>query len=357
MMRSGARSTSLRRRLFVSHLVVMVVALFVLALVVAVIVALGEKRAFGRGDDGGPEVLIVGLTAALIASALVSWRITRRLARPMDDIGAATRELARGRYDVRVPDAGTAELDALADDVNTLAAELETTEQRRLRLIGDVAHELRNPLSTIEGTMEALLDGVVPADGDTYARVGREAARLRRLADDLSSLSAAGELGQIVTEPVDLATIATDVVGQLEPQAAVKGLELTLEPSPSPLLGDGDRLTQVLMNVVGNAVQYTDQGSVSVRVAGDDARVVITVTDTGRGLAADDQVRVFDRFHRVDEHFTDGTGVGLAIAKLIVEAHQGTIEAHSEGLDRGTTVTIELPARPKRRRRASGSTR
>jgi signal transduction histidine kinase len=98
------------------------------------------------------------------------------------------------------------------------------------------------------------------------------------------------------------------------------------------------------MNVVGNAVQYTDQGSVSVRVAGNDATVVITVSDTGRGLAADDQVRVFDRFHRVDEHFTDGTGVGLAIAKMIVDAHRGTISARSDGLGQGTTVTIELPA-------------
>ncbi|MFW2334818.1 sensor histidine kinase [Ilumatobacter sp.] len=344
MIESGTHSSSLRRRLFVSHLAVMVVALLVLAVVVGVVGALGEKRAFGSRDEGGPAVLVVGLTAAVIASGLVSWRITRRLARPMDDIGAATRDLARGRYDVRVPDTGTAELDALAGDVNTLAHELETTEQRRLRLIGDVAHELRNPLSTIEGTMEALLDGVVPADDDTYARVGREAARLRRLADDLSSLSAAGELGQIVTEPVDVATIAADVVAQLEPQAAVKGLELSLVASPSPLLGDCDRLTQVLMNVVGNAVQYTDRGSVSVRVARDDATVVITVDDTGRGLAANDQVSIFDRFHRVDEHFTDGTGVGLAIAELIVEAHRGRIGAHSDGLGHGTTVTIELPA-------------
>lgn len=339
------RTKTLRRRLFGSHLVAMVVALVVLAVVVGLLEAFGGAREVGVGRGGdGPSAVLFGLAAAAIASALVSWRMTHRLTAPLERIGAATRELAAGRYGVRLPAADTVELDALVADVNQLAGELETTEQRRLRLIGDVAHELRNPLSTIEGTMEALLDGVVPADDDTFARIGREAARLRRLADDLSSLSAAGELGSLDLETIDLTAVATDVVRQLEPQAAAKDLTLAIEAGPlPPIPGDRDRLTQVLMNVVGNAVQYTERGGVVVRLAAGQRSVVVDVVDTGRGLTPDDQTRIFDRFHRVDAHFTDGTGVGLAIARLLVEAHGGRIAAASAGLGHGTTVRVELP--------------
>ncbi len=346
---------TLRRRLFGTHLQVMFVALLVVLVGVlvfgAVAVLLGEAKGIGGPpepgrDREGPLGLFVGLGAAAIAAALVSWRVTNRLAQPLEEIGQATQALAAGRYDVRVPHSDTVELDALATNVNDLADELRTTEERRLRLIGDVAHELRNPLSTIEGTMEGLLDGVVPATDETFARIGREAARLRRLADDLSSLSAAGEPGRIVRSIVDLAAIARDVVAQLEPQAQAKTLSLRLETPARAVLADGDRdrLTQVLTNVVGNAVQYTDSGSVSVTVETAPHDVVVTVSDTGRGLASGDDERIFERFHRVDQHFSDGTGVGLAIARMLVHAHGGSIEAYSAGLDQGMTVRIALPA-------------
>lgn len=340
---------TLRRRLFGSHLLVMVVALGVLFVAFGIVVALfdlfgGHRGGLGRSEESGPIGLLVGLGAAATASAFVSWRVARRLTQPLVAIGTATRELAAGRYDVRVPNADTVELDRLAVDVNQLAHALDTTEQRRLRLIGDVAHELRNPLSTIEGTMEALLDGVVEAEPDTYARIGREAARLRRLADDLSSLSSAGELAITATEDVDLAELAGTVVAQLEPQATAKGLALELDAAGVPTIrGDRDRLTQVLTNVIGNAVQYTDGGSIVVRVSTAGVGVVVEVVDTGRGLAAEDLTRVFERFHRVDQHFSDGTGVGLAIAKLIVEAHSGRITASSPGIRQGSIFRIELP--------------
>lgn len=338
---------SLRRQLFGSHLLVMVIALVVLLAVAGIVSVLlelgGERKVFGRSEEG-PTGAIFGFIAAVVASALVSLRMSRRFAAPLEEISAATRQLAAGRYNVRVPGADTLEFDYLASDVNQLAHELETTEQRRLRLIGDVAHELRNPLSTIEGTMEALLDGVMTADDDTFSRIARESARLRRLADDLSSLSHAGELGAIEGSPVDLAAIATDVAAQLEPQAIAKGLTLTVDTQLIPrVLGDADRLTQVLMNVVGNAVQYTETGSVSVRVASEGSHVVVDVSDTGRGLTTEDQRRIFERFHRVDEHFSEGTGVGLAIAKLIVSAHGGQITAASSGLGLGTTIRVALP--------------
>ncbi|MEL6985056.1 MAG: HAMP domain-containing sensor histidine kinase, partial [Actinomycetota bacterium] len=170
------------------------------------------------------------------------------------------------------------------------------------------------------------------------------AARLRRLADDLSSLSSAGELGTNDRGAVDLAALLVDVVAHLQPQSAAKDLTLTAHSDPLPSIqGDADRLTQVLTNVVGNAIQYTDAGHIEVRAGSANGVVTISVTDTGRGLAPEDQTRIFERFHRVDQHFADGTGVGLAIAKLIVEAHGGTIGAQSDGLGTGTTITIGLP--------------
>lgn len=351
MSRAPRRTKTLRRQLFGSHLLVIAVALVVLTIVVGGLAVLSGDKTIDsgrRGDDPGPSVAIVGLTAAAVAAGLVSWRVARRLTEPLDAVRAATRDLAAGRYDVRVPESNVSELGSLARDVNQLGRELETTEQRRLRLIGDVAHELRNPLSTIEGTMEALLDGVMPADDETHARIGREAARLRRLADDLSSLSAAGELGVLDHDIVELRRLASDVVSQLEPQATAKGIGLTLDaPADVPILGDRDRLVQVLMNVVGNAVQYTDAGQVTVRLTSAAELAVIEIDDTGRGLASDDLDRVFERFHRVDQQFTDGTGVGLAIAKLIVQAHGGRIVALSRGLGTGSTFRIELPTRAK----------
>ena len=343
-------SKSLQRRLFASHLRVMVVALGVLLLgigAVALVIEAGDFRdATGRQQRSGPIGLLFGLGAAMVASAIVSWRVTRRIARPLEEISAMTRELAGGRYSVRVPGADTKELDRVASDINQLAEALETTEQRRLRLLGDVAHELRNPLSTIEGTMEAVLDGVVEADEETIARVGKEASRLRRLADDLSSLSSAGELTIVTDSAVDVSALARGVVAQLEPQSSAKGLDLTVAAETGQLVnGDADRLTQVLTNVIGNAVQYTDAGSIEVRVSAEAGVVVVEVQDTGRGLAAEDLDRIFERFHRVDGHFSDGTGVGLAIAKLLVEGHGGRISATSAGVGSGSTFRVELPGR------------
>lgn len=352
MTRRAGTSKSLRRRLFVSHLLVIGVALAVLVagfgLVLGALELLGERKAFGRSgpDDGGPAGLMFGLAAAATASAIVSWRVSRRIAEPLEVIGEGTRRLAAGSYDVRLPPADTIEVTALANDVNQLAEQLESTEQRRLRLIGDVAHELRNPLSTIEGTMEALLDGVVEPGDDTFARIGREAARLRRLADDLSSLSAAGELTDLKTGPLDLVQIATHVVGQLEPQATAKGLVLQIEHADEVAIdGDRDRLTQALTNVIGNAVQYTNEGRIDVRVSADASYGYVDVADTGRGLSAEDQARIFERFYRVDEQLTDGTGVGLAIARMIVAAHDGEIQVTSMGPGNGSTFRIVLPRR------------
>ncbi|MEM9466007.1 MAG: ATP-binding protein [Actinomycetota bacterium] len=351
---------TLRRQLFRSHLQVMFVALGVMVAMtiagfVLVIVITGDDFVIGPGgphldrkeeDAVGAVFPLVVLGAAIGAASYVGWRVSKRLGSPLESLGATTRELASGNYDVSIEPTGIEELDQLGTDVQSLATALAETEARRLRLIGDIAHELRTPLSTIEGSMEALMDGVMPADDATFAGIAREAARLRRLANDLSALSSSAEQDMLTdARPVDVAALAQEVGDLLGVQAEAKGLTLLVAAdAPAMVTGNADRLAQVLTNVVGNAIQYTETGRIDLAATATADRVIVTVTDTGRGLDRDELTKVFDRFYRTDEHYADGTGVGLTIAQQIVWAHGGALTAESPGVGRGTTFTIALPA-------------
>ena len=349
---------SLRRQLFRSHLQVMVVAVGVIvvgAIAIGTIVYVVGWYAWdgGRGsryDERGPGPLfglIAVVGAAMGAASFVAARVSARIAAPLEDVRSAADRLASGDYDVDVsaPDAAM-EIRELAAEVNRLGVALDETERRRLHLIGEVAHELRTPLSTIEGSMEGLMDGVIAPNDETFARIGRDAARLRRLADDLSALSATAE-PRLDVRAVQLDVLTAEIVDRLRPQAEVKGLDLVVETEPAPGFLDPDRVAQVLTNVVGNAIQYTDNGFVRVRLTVDrDQRpeqAVLEVSDSGRGLEPDQLEPVFERFHRVDEHHNDGTGVGLAVARSWTSAHGGRISASSPGLGQGSTFRVELP--------------
>ncbi len=354
----------LRSQLFRSHLAVIAIALVMLMVATAlfggIVVHLfhisgDEAFGFGRGRGGrargrrgraGPLVLLAAFASAALSAAWVARRLTRQIAQPIEEASGATRRIAAGDYAVRVDGGQITELHRLAADVNELAMQLERTEQRRLHLLGEVAHELRTPLSTIEGSMEGLLDGVVPATPETFASISREAARLRRLAGDLSSLSASAELTEVAAPSfVDFAEVVSEVMRMLMVQAEGKGLRLRFSSEgPCTVLGERDRLVQVATNVIGNAIRYTDHGSVDTFVERRAGSVICTVVDTGRGIAEADLSRIFERFVRVDEHFSDGTGVGLAIARSFVRAQNGSIVAHSRGLGLGSTFTITFPA-------------
>ena len=365
---------SLRGQLFRSHLLVMAVALGVM--LIGALVATAALSVFvgtelvdlsgpspadgGRRPEGsgslGPAGLLLPLAAAVVAAVFVSWQVARRLAGPIEAARSATRRLAAGSYDVTVEGGSVGELVDLADGINHLAAELEASEKRRMRLIGDVAHELRNPLATIEASMEALMDGVVPATDETFARVAGEAARLRRLAADLGDLSAAVERATPSSAALfDIRAVIDVVIAQLLPQAEAKGLQLTTLPTAAAagfVAGDRDRLTQVFTNIIGNAVQYTDSGTITVDLqidppdspwSAEGPTLTVTVADRGRGLDPDETTRVFERFYRVDRA-GEGTGIGLAIAKAVVDGHGGSISARSEGRGRGSSFVVTLPA-------------
>jgi signal transduction histidine kinase len=364
-------------RLLLAHLVVIAVGAVALSLASAVFaptileVHLGmmrPPRPMGGPMTGAPgsaaldaaladafrgafnQALLVGGLAALIAAAGASALAAPQIAGPVQRLAAAARRVAAGHYEERVPRDSTTELDALATSFNEMAATLHESEQRRLRLIGDVAHELRTPLATLDGYLEGLADGVVEADDEVWALLRDETGRMRRLVEEMHELSRAeaGELSLELTaaSPIDLARRAT---ARLAPDFTAKGLGLDATvPQELPLVrADADRAIQVLSNLLSNALRYTaPPGNVWVSAAQEGDAVRFDVRDTGIGLTPEHLPHVFERFYRVDPSRTralGGAGVGLSIAKALTEAMGGRIWAESDGPGRGTTFSFTLP--------------
>lgn len=298
-------------------------------------------------DSAFRRALAISLAVAGVGAMAVTGFATWRILSPLQAVSRSTRKLAEGAYDQRIDPPAEPELAALANDVNALAATLQTTEQRRVRLISEVAHELRTPLSTIEGYLEGLLDGVFQPSEEIYAASGREVRRLKRLADDLSELSRAEEGTQpLALETVDLVSLANEVSGNLETQAQAKDIDLTVRAASQSIAVyvDRDRITQVLTNIVGNALTYTDPGGrVTVTVHTQGQSAIVEVADTGRGLTPEQLSVVFERFYRADHTGPGGSGIGLTIAQAITRRHGGDINATSSGPGKGSTFTLTLP--------------
>lgn len=298
---------------------------------------------------------IAAVSAALVA-VIASLLISRRVVAPVRQMMLASQRIAEGRYAERVAVPGNVaggsldELGELALHFNQMAARLEQTESLRRQLIADVTHELRTPLTTIKGSMEALMDGVLPADEETYLKVYREADRLQRLVNDLQELSRV-EAGtyELNRRPTPAAKLVETVVEQLKRQYEEKEvlLETAVEPSIPAVYADEDRIGQVLLNLAGNALQHTPSGGrVVISASALGGEVKFAVTDSGEGIAAEHLPHVFTRFYRVDKsrsRAAGGSGIGLTIARHLVEAHGGLIRAESAGLGRGAIFSFTLP--------------
>ncbi len=319
---------------------------------------LGERSELGAALFGSVRgamttALAVATVAAILTAVAVSLFVTRRIVAPIQAMARASTRIAAGRYGERVPVPSADELGELATHFNQMAETLERIEARRRDLIADVAHELRTPLASIAGYMEGLLDGVMPAQPETFHRAHREAIRLQRLVDDLQELSRA-EAGQVPVHPrpVEVRGLTEAAATRLRPQFDDKDVALTVDVPRGlpPVLADPDRIGQVLTNLLGNALQYTPAGGrVEIRARREDGSVAIAVVDTGIGIPAEHLPHVFDRFYRVDRsraRASGGSGIGLTIARHLVEAHGGSIHAESAGPGRGSTFTVTLPAVP-----------
>jgi len=362
-------------KLFLSYLVIVVVGMVVLASAVefAVPTAFERHMAAMTAMMGGAsleleesffinfrnavtEALTLAAVAAFLAAVALSLLISRRVVLPVQEMMTASQRIADGNYGERVGVPGNAdrdeldELARLALSFNQMAARLEQTEARRLELIGNVAHELRTPLSSIKGYMEGLIDGVLPAGAATFQQVYREADRLQRLVYDLQELSQV-EAGafDLNLQPTSVMDLVKAVMARLGRQFEDKGvaLEIDVPSNLPPVQVDGDRIGQVLLNLVGNALQYTPAGGeVCLRARREGGMVRLAVEDSGIGIAPEHLPRVFERFYRVDRSRSrvgGGSGIGLTIARHLVEAHAGQIGVTSDGLDQGSTFSLTLP--------------
>ncbi|MFZ5878648.1 MAG: sensor histidine kinase [Chloroflexota bacterium] len=324
---------------------------------------LGQGRGPGNGQGSGMmadfyqnfqasfnESLLISVLAASLAAVGVSILLSRSIVAPLRAMMSASQRIAEGHYDERVQARGSDELGQLALRFNQMAEQLEQVEAMRRRLIGDVTHELRTPLTAIKGSMEGLIDGVLPATPETFEQLHQEADRLSRLVDDLQELSRVeARAYPLDVRPVDVAALLATIAKRLGFQFEDKGVGLTshLPPLPLRVLADEDRIVQVLTNLAGNALQYTPAGGqVTLSARAVDGFVQFSVEDTGLGIPAEHLAHIFDRFYRVDKSRSrarGGSGIGLTIAKHLVEAHGGRIWAESAGEGQGSTFHFTLP--------------
>jgi two-component system sensor histidine kinase BaeS len=296
------------------------------------------------------QAILYSALGATIIALLLGVLLARTLTRPIRELTLATRVLAKGELGQQVSVRTRDELGELATSFNQMSADLARASELRRQLMADIAHELRTPLSLILGYTESLSDGKLPPSQETFDIMHDEAQHLSRLVDDLRTLSLAdaGEL-PLTRQPLDVPTLLERVVLAHSPEAQRRGISLRVEPSPTlPVIeADAGRMAQVLENLVSNALCYTPEGGeISLSAKADMGAVKLRVQDNGVGITPGDLPFVFDRFYRADKSLQrNGTesGLGLAIAKSIVEAHGGSISVEST-LGQGTTFTITLPA-------------
>lgn len=293
--------------------------------------------------------LLIGGLLAIGLALILTFLLSRRVSSPIQALATTAGQLGRGDLSRRVEVTDKGEIGELAQAFNSMATNLEQAEQLRRNLVADVAHELRTPLSNLQGYLEAIRDEVMQPDAATIRALSEEAALLARLVDELQelSLAEAGEL-KLVYQAEDVVALVKQTATPWESQAAAKEITLSLDlPDRLPPVNvDWQRISQVLHNLLENAVAHTGRGGrITIAAARKGDWVEVCVEDTGEGIPAEDLPNVFERFYRVDKsraRATGGSGLGLTIAKRLVEAHGGRIDAQST-LGKGSRFSFSLP--------------
>jgi two-component system, OmpR family, sensor histidine kinase BaeS len=302
--------------------------------------------------DAVNQSLWVASVLVVLIAGLMSLVFARRMTSPIQHMTRAAKQISAGQLDERIPVETRDEIGELAASFNQMAESLEKNRQMNQQLLAGIAHELKTPLTIIQGNLEAILDGVQEATPEKIAALHTETALLNRLVNDLRDLTLA-EAGQLrlSVEPLKLRPLIAKIVEMLQPMLHDKSINLIVKvPASLPVVtADPDRVTQVFYNLLSNAIRHTpDHGQIDINAATskDKKFAEITVRDNGDGIPAEDLPLIFNHFYRVDEaraRTTGGTGVGLAITKLLVEAQGGAITATSTPGE-GSAFTFTLPA-------------
>ncbi len=293
--------------------------------------------------------LLWGALIAIAVAFLFTYFLSRTILAPVKALTTAARQLGQGDLSQRVALKDKGEIGELALAFNSMASDLEKAEKLRRNMIADAAHELRTPLSNIKGYLEAIYDGLKKPDKESIRSLNEEASMLSRLVDDLQelSLAEAGEL-RLIMEPADITALIKQTEIAKRTQSEEKGLSITTDLSDNlPLINiDSQRIGQVLNNLANNAIAHTSSGgSIKISAKKKDDRIIISVTDTGEGISPEDLPYIFERFYRTDRsrtRSTGGSGLGLTIAKRLIEAHNGSIDVQSEP-GKGSCFTFTLP--------------
>lgn len=291
---------------------------------------------------------IAGLFGAALAIVL-GYLFTRQIVAPLDRVTTAARRVAEGDLTQRVKTSGSGELAELGKSFNQMATTLSRDQRLRQNMVADIAHELRTPLSILQGNVEAMLDGVLDTNTENLNSLHQETKLLSRLIDDLRTLSLA-EAGQLkfYPEAIDMREVSSQVIDGFQTQFATKNLKVSLEATEDMPLAwvDSDRTAQVIRNLVSNAFNYTPEGgSITLRLTPGREGITVSVIDTGSGIPADDLPHVFNRLYRVDRsrtRSTGGSGLGLAIVKQLVEDQGGRVWVESQP-GQGATFSFLVP--------------
>ena len=358
---------SLGARLFISHLLVMMVGLGSFVIIAKVssprMFVLRLEQLESRGiftvrsartylvegfQNAWNRSAILSVIVGASAAGGLSYLSSKRITQPVKQMKCITQKFAAGNLAERVPESIIPELNQLGVSFNSMASSLGDVEQRRRELIGDLTHELRTPLTVVRGYLEELADGTIDGTPELYLRLVRETRRLERLIHDLQELSKA-EAGylSIDSQPLNLYPLLVSLVDRFADQLLEEGPSLKLDCPPDlpPVVADRDRTEQILVNLLGNAIRYTETGSITVKANKHHRQVWISVIDTGVGIAEEDLPYIFERFWRADpsrSSHSGGTGIGLAIARRLVELQGGRIEVSSQ-LGIGSAFRFCLP--------------
>jgi signal transduction histidine kinase len=293
--------------------------------------------------------LLWGGLIAIAMALILSFFLSRRILSPIRALTNSAKRLAKGDFSQRVQIDSRGEVGELALTFNSMASDLDRAEKLRRNIVADVAHELRTPLSNVAGYLEAIRDDMIQPDKSTIASLSEEVDLLSRLVDDLQelALSDAGEL-KLMCQPENISQLIDQSIKAAQARVIEKGLDISVDaPGDFPPVNiDYDRISQVLRNLLSNAIKHTGHGGqISISARLQDQWVKISVADNGEGIPAEDLPNMFERFYRVDKSRArngGGSGLGLTIAKRLVEAHGGTIEVRSE-LGKGSCFSFTIP--------------
>ncbi|HYE11951.1 MAG TPA: ATP-binding protein [Patescibacteria group bacterium] len=285
---------------------------------------------------------------SLVLSLVFGYIMARSISTPISRVIDTAEMISRGRYDGRSNEiSNIKEIAQLTGSINNLADTLEKQEKLRKRLTADVAHELRTPLATLQSHIEAMIDGIWEADSKRLKSVHEEIMRLGRMVGDLEKLTRfENERMSLEKAEFDISELIRSIMVNFEKEYADKNIRVFLEDNNINVSADRDKISQVIINLMANALKFTAEGGhIHITICEDTDNAIISISDTGIGIAADDLPHIFERFYRADasrSRHTGGSGIGLTIAKAIIEAHKGTIIAESE-IGKGTKFVMTIP--------------